>query len=85
MLYTHDIKKYLLRLGAFALISQPFWILAFNSDDIVGNIFNLNILDVYKRQLQHHILIIVAGCLGNGRFLLQCIQNTHSKISFLLQ
>ena len=43
MLYTHDIKKYLLRLGAFALISQPFWILAFNSDDIVGNIFNLNI------------------------------------------
>lgn len=43
MLYTHDIKKYLLRLGAFALISQPFWILAFNSDDIVGNIFNFNI------------------------------------------
>lgn len=43
MLYTHDIKKYLLRLGAFALISQPFWILAFNADDIVGNIFNLNI------------------------------------------
>lgn len=36
-------KKYLLRLGTFAFISQPFWILAFNSDDIVGNIFNLNI------------------------------------------
>lgn len=43
MLYTHDIKKYLLRLGAFALISQPFWILAFNADDFAGNIFNLNI------------------------------------------
>ena len=43
MMYTGDIKKYLLRLGAFAVISQPFWILAFNSDDIIGNIFNLNI------------------------------------------
>ena len=43
MMYTVDIKKYLFRLGAFAVISQPFWILAFNSDDIIGNIFNLNI------------------------------------------
>lgn len=43
MMYTGDIKKYLLRLGTFAVISQPFWILAFNSDDISGNIFNLNI------------------------------------------
>ena len=43
MMYTGDIKKYLLRLGAFAVISQPFWILAFNSDDIIGNISNLNI------------------------------------------
>ena len=43
MLYTHDIKKYLLRLGAFALISQPFWILAFNADDFWGNLWNLNI------------------------------------------
>ena len=43
MLYTHDIKKYVMRLCVFALISQPFWILAFNSDDIIGNIFNLNI------------------------------------------
>lgn len=43
MLYTHDMKRYLLRLGAFALISQPFWILAFNADDVLGNIFNLNI------------------------------------------
>ena len=43
MMYTVDIKKYLFRLGVFAVISQPFWILAFNSDDIIGNIFNLNI------------------------------------------
>lgn len=43
MLYTHDIKKYLLRLTAFAFISQPFWILAFNQEDFVGNILNLNI------------------------------------------
>ena len=43
MLYTRDIKKYFLRLFAFALISQPFWILAFNADDFVGNLFNLNI------------------------------------------
>lgn len=43
MLYTRDIKKYLLRLFIFALISQPFWILGFNAGDIFGNIFNLNI------------------------------------------
>lgn len=43
MLYTRSIKRYLGRLAAFALISQPFWILAFNSDDILGNLFNLNI------------------------------------------
>lgn len=43
MLYTHDIKRYLGRLGAFALISQPFWILAFNADDILGNLTNWNI------------------------------------------
>ena len=43
MLYTRDIRKYMFRLGAFALISQPFWILAFNGDDILGNLFNLNI------------------------------------------
>lgn len=29
LLYTRDIRKYLLRLGIFALVSQPFYILAF--------------------------------------------------------
>lgn len=43
MLYTHDIKRYLARLGLFALISQPFWILAFNYWDFWGNLTNLNI------------------------------------------
>ena len=43
LLYTHDIRRYLGRLGIFALISQPFWILAFNADDFMGNLFNLNI------------------------------------------
>lgn len=43
LLYTHDIKKYFLRLGAFALISQPFWIPAFKADDFWGNLLNLKI------------------------------------------
>lgn len=43
LLYTRDIKKYLKRLAIFAIVSQPFWILAFNSHDILGNIFNMNI------------------------------------------
>ena len=43
MLYTHDIRRYLGRLGLFALISQPFWILAFNYQDFWGNLTNLNI------------------------------------------
>ena len=43
LLYTRSIRRYLGRLGLFALVSQPFWILAFNSDDILGNLFNLNI------------------------------------------
>ena len=43
LLYTHDIRRYLGRLGAFALISQPFWILAFNPGDFLGNLTNWNI------------------------------------------
>ena len=30
LLYTRSVKKYLLRLGIFALVSQPFYILAFH-------------------------------------------------------
>lgn len=33
LLYTRDIKRYLIRLAAFALISQPFYILAFHPHD----------------------------------------------------
>lgn len=43
LLYTRDIKKYLGRLAIFAVVSQPFWILAFNADDFLGNLFNMNI------------------------------------------
>ena len=43
LLYTHNIRRYLGRLGAFALISQPFWILAFNPGDFLGNLTNWNI------------------------------------------
>lgn len=43
MLYTHDIKRYLGRLAAFAFISQPFWILASQPYDILNNLTNMNI------------------------------------------
>lgn len=43
LLYTRDIKKYLLRLGLFALLSQPFYLLAFHPHDVWENILDLNI------------------------------------------
>lgn len=43
LLYTRDIKKYLLRLGAFALVSQPFYLLAFHPHDFMQNLTNWNI------------------------------------------
>ena len=43
LLYTHSIRRYLGRLAIFAVVSQPFWILAFNADDILGNLTNWNI------------------------------------------
>ena len=43
LLYTHNIRRYLGRLAIFAVVSQPFWILAFNADDILGNLTNWNI------------------------------------------
>ena len=33
LLYTHDIKRYLIRLSVFALVSQPFYIFAFHPWD----------------------------------------------------
>ena len=36
-------QRYLGRLAIFAVVSQPFWILAFNADDILGNLTNWNI------------------------------------------
>lgn len=43
MLYTHDIKKYLTRLGVFALISQPCYIFAFHPYDWQAEWGNMNI------------------------------------------
>lgn len=43
LLYTHDIKKYLLRLGLFAVISQPFYVLAFHPNDFWASIADFNI------------------------------------------
>ena len=43
LLYTRSIKRYLIRLGIFALVSQPFWIVAFNPGDFLGNLTNWNI------------------------------------------
>lgn len=43
LLYTRDIKKYLQRLGLFAVISQPFYILAFHPHDFAAQFWNFNI------------------------------------------
>ena len=44
LLYTHDVRKYLARLGIFALISQPFYILAFHpASAFWANLTNWNI------------------------------------------
>lgn len=44
LLYTRSIKKYLLRLGVFALVSQPFYILAFHPvEQFTENLTNWNI------------------------------------------
>ena len=43
LLYTHDIKGYLTRLGLFALISQPLYVLAFHPYDFWGQFTNWNI------------------------------------------
>ena len=44
LLYTRDVRKYLLRLGIFAIVSQPFYILAFHPiDQFAANLTNWNI------------------------------------------
>ena len=44
LLYTRSVKKYLLRLGIFALVSQPFYILAFHpASQFRENLTNWNI------------------------------------------
>lgn len=43
LLYTKNVKRYLLRLGIFALVSQPFYILAFHPHDFWGQLTNWNI------------------------------------------
>ena len=43
LLYTSNIKKYLIRLGIFALISQPFYIMAFHPSDWREEWMNMNI------------------------------------------
>lgn len=43
LLYTHDIKKYLFRLGIFAIISQPCYVLASHPYDFFAQFTNWNI------------------------------------------
>lgn len=43
LLYTHDAKKYLIRLAVFALISQPFYVLGKEYQNIWEYLTNLNI------------------------------------------
>ena len=43
LLYTRDVRKYLVRLGLFALISQPLYILAFHPWDWRAEWSNMNI------------------------------------------
>lgn len=55
LLYTHNIRRYLGRLAIFAVVSQPFWILAFNADDILGNLTNWNIFFTLLPQPAGHV------------------------------
>ena len=45
LVYTHDIKSYIKRIGIFALISQPFYVLAFHGNDFSKEGFWASILD----------------------------------------
>lgn len=43
LLYTHDIRRYLLRLAVFAVLSQPFYVLAFHPYHFFEELTNPNI------------------------------------------
>ena len=43
LLYTHDVRRYLLRLAVFALLSQPFYVLAFHPYHFWEELTNPNI------------------------------------------
>ena len=43
LMYTHDIRRYLGRLAIFAVISQPFYALAFHPEAFWANLTNWNI------------------------------------------
>ena len=43
LLYTHNIKRYFIRLGVFALISQPFYALYADAGNFWANLTNWNI------------------------------------------
>lgn len=43
LLYTKNFKSYLTRLGIFALVSQPFYVLAFNQDNFWAELTSMNI------------------------------------------
>lgn len=43
LLYTHDAKKYIGRMAIFAIVSQPFYVLAKNQLNLLENLLNFNI------------------------------------------
>lgn len=56
LLYTHDVRKYLTRLGIFALVSQPFYILAFHPvGEFWANLTNWNIFFTLFLSLPGHV------------------------------
>lgn len=76
-MYTHDVKKYLLRLGLFALLSQPFYVLAFHPHDFWENIADLNIFFTLffcllaawgLKERKWWLLILCVGVVGFGNF-----------------
>lgn len=68
VLYTRDVKKYVLRLALCGIVSQPFYVLAFDTDWFVSNIF-LNLLVgvlvihtiVERRWILLGLLIVFSG------------------------